>query len=383
MARRKAPPVVGYSGAPVSGTLTAAGQSVALAAGAAENVSLSVWGTFSGTLVPEATLDDTHWFGVPALAVGSPTSPSGTIAAAGLWQVRAGGFSQVRLRAGADFSGSAAVLLALGSVGGGGGGGGAATVADGADVAQGSTTDAAVTTDVAGTLSGKLRGLVKILGAVWDAANGLLLVGLNRVGGTAVVTGGVAGTLAVGGVKAAGQAAAGVNPVLGGMSDGTNLQQALAAIALGDGVNGNNQLPVVLYGYNGSAYDRLQADAARNLKVARQATPSGGATQARLRNLAGTPTAVKTSAGTLYGLHVLNTTGAAAYVQLFDVATGSVTPGTMQPITQFLAPANSDTMMPLPAVGLAFATAITAISTTASEGGTGSATGVMAYAAYA
>lgn len=43
----------------------------------------------------------------------------------------------------------------------GGGGGVAATIADGADVAEGATTDAAVVTDAAGTVSGKLRGLVK------------------------------------------------------------------------------------------------------------------------------------------------------------------------------------------------------------------------------
>lgn len=43
----------------------------------------------------------------------------------------------------------------------GGGGGGAATIADGADVNAGATTDAAVVTDTNGTLSGKLRGLVK------------------------------------------------------------------------------------------------------------------------------------------------------------------------------------------------------------------------------
>jgi len=45
--------------------------------------------------------------------------------------------------------------------GGGGGGGGPATIADGADVAQGATTDAAIVTDANGTVSGKLRGLVK------------------------------------------------------------------------------------------------------------------------------------------------------------------------------------------------------------------------------
>lgn len=53
----------------------------------------------------------------------------------------------------------------------GGGGGGAVTIADGADVAEGATTDAAITSDVNGTVSGKLRGLVKIFADVWDAAN--------------------------------------------------------------------------------------------------------------------------------------------------------------------------------------------------------------------
>lgn len=40
-------------------------------------------------------------------------------------------------------------------------GGGAVSIADGSDVAEGATTDAAVVTDAAGTVSGKLRGLVK------------------------------------------------------------------------------------------------------------------------------------------------------------------------------------------------------------------------------
>ena len=59
---------------------------------------------------------------------------------------------------------------------GGGGGGGPATIADGADVAEGATTDAAIVTDVNGTVSGKLRGLVKIFASVWDSPNGRLKV---------------------------------------------------------------------------------------------------------------------------------------------------------------------------------------------------------------
>jgi hypothetical protein len=46
-----------------------------------------------------------------------------------------------------------------GPISGGIGGGGAVTIADGADIAEGTTTDAAVYGDTAGTVSAKLRGL--------------------------------------------------------------------------------------------------------------------------------------------------------------------------------------------------------------------------------
>lgn len=48
-------------------------------------------------------------------------------------------------------------------------GGGAVTIADGADVNQGATTDAANTTGATGTMSGKLRGILAILANVWDS----------------------------------------------------------------------------------------------------------------------------------------------------------------------------------------------------------------------
>lgn len=69
-------------------------------------------------------------------------------------------------------------------------GGGPATIANGADVAEGNTADAAVTTNAAGTVSAKLRGLVAILADVWDSTNHWLKVqlqagtaGIGNVGG--------------------------------------------------------------------------------------------------------------------------------------------------------------------------------------------------------
>src|SRR5258707_11460294 len=52
-------------------------------------------------------------------------------------------------------------------------------VPDGNDVAQGLTTDAAVTGDTSGTLSAKLRGLSKILADVWDNVNHRLHVNVD------------------------------------------------------------------------------------------------------------------------------------------------------------------------------------------------------------
>lgn len=53
-------------------------------------------------------------------------------------------------------------------------------IADGADVTMGSTADAAVSSDTTGTLSGKLRGLVKILADVWDSTNHWLKISIQN-----------------------------------------------------------------------------------------------------------------------------------------------------------------------------------------------------------
>lgn len=63
--------------------------------------------------------------------------------------------------------------------GSGGGVPNAVTVADCADVTQGCIADAAVTGDNPGTVSGKLRGLVKIITDVWDSINHRLSVAVG------------------------------------------------------------------------------------------------------------------------------------------------------------------------------------------------------------
>lgn len=58
--------------------------------------------------------------------------------------------------------------------------GGSVTVADGADTAEGATTDGAITSNASGTVSGKLRGIITILADVWNSANHWLAVSIQN-----------------------------------------------------------------------------------------------------------------------------------------------------------------------------------------------------------
>ena len=110
--------------------------------------------------------------GIPVYPMGGGGIPTGVTIADGA-DVAEGSTTDVPWAGtGADPATVIALLKKLVS-----GGGSAVSIADGSDVAEGATTDAAVVTDVAGTVSGKLRGLVKIFASVWDSVAGLLHIG--------------------------------------------------------------------------------------------------------------------------------------------------------------------------------------------------------------
>lgn len=107
--------------------------------------------------------------------------------------------------------------------------------------------------------------------------------------------------------------------------------------------------------------------------------PSG---KAKLRNMNASATAVKTSAAILYGLFLYNNSGAIAYVQVFDALAGGVTLGTTVPDMEFELAIGAQLQIPFPDEGVAFTTALTAYSTTAPQGSTGSAAGVSGTALF-
>lgn len=94
-----------------------------------------------------------------------------------------------------------------------------------------------------------------------------------------------------------------------------------------------------------------------------------------------TAQALKASAGNLYSLHVVNTNGTDAYVQIFNVAAGSVTVGTTTPNYVLFVPANGAVEEKW-AIGMAFGTAITYACTTTATGNGDPDTGLVVSAAY-
>lgn len=83
-----------------------------------------------------------------------------------------------------------------------------------------------------------------------------------------------------------------------------------------------------------------------------------------------TATAVKASAGQLYGWYIYNPNASAVYCQIFNVAAGSVTLGTTAPTYAFAIPATSGANVLNP-MGIAHSTAITVAFTTTRTGSTG------------
>lgn len=87
---------------------------------------------------------------------------------------------------------------------------------------------------------------------------------VNMVGGSGLPTGtgGGGGGSSGGGTSSAFDAAFPANGTAIGISDGTNMKSWLAAIALADGVNGNNTGAVAPWLWNGTTYDRASGTAA-------------------------------------------------------------------------------------------------------------------------
>lgn len=176
------------------------------------------------------------------------------------------------------------------------------------------------------------------------------------------------------------------------VTDGTNVLPTMDAVGRAAFVkvtDGTNTLPTMdAVGRKGFVSVTDGTNTMPTLDVAARAgfqVPTGaaasGMSKGKLRDL-GSVQAIKASAGTLYSLHIENNQGAAAWIQIFDLATGSVTLGTTNPDWELLVPANSSKDLIVTNQGVPFGTAISIASTTAEKGNTGSAAGVEIFYTY-
>lgn len=150
--------------------------------------------------------------------------------------------------------------------------------------------------------------------------------------------------------------------------------------------------------YTTAQTDPLSCDTSGNIRVAIEggtavnnngpATPAnsspvtlGTTTGALLNALSTTVKSVKSSAGQFYGIQCGNTNASEGYVQVFNIASGSVTLGTSTPIFSIPIAATSTGGWMLPAP-VAFGTAISVAATTTATGSSALGTALDCNAVY-
>jgi hypothetical protein len=121
----------------------------------------------------------------------------------------------------------------------------------------------------------------------------------------------------------------------------------------------------------------LTVDAPVGTPVFTTVTPSTTGGWSKITALAQTTTkkAVKASAGTFGGYYAYNPNATVAYIQVFDVASASVTLGTTPPDLVFAIPATSAANLEI-TNGVNMATAMTLACTTTATGSTAPGTGL-------
>jgi hypothetical protein len=189
---------------------------------------------------------------------------------------------------------------------------------------------------------------------------------MSSIAGTATVNGGVAGTLAVGGIGADAAALSGQTMGIGG-SDGTN-KQKVRAQANNSALGAAGNLTVIPSYYNSAVQAYTSGNVAFQTadRAGRQAmfaagTPDPlllGVTASVLDVAAGTnATVLKATAGIVYEVSAVNNAAYDVFIKLANKATAP-TPGTDISYRVLRVPAGQTAQAVIPAVGWYFATGI-------------------------
>lgn len=100
-----------------SNTLAGVNQAVTVSPNGYGTATFSIQGTFSGTFIPEVSVDGTNYFAISALSTTSATTTQ-SITSAGSWTVAVAGFANFRVRESAYVSGNAVVTVRSSASGG-------------------------------------------------------------------------------------------------------------------------------------------------------------------------------------------------------------------------------------------------------------------------
>lgn len=349
----------------------------------ASTLGVQVTGTWTGTMIVEATIDGTNWFSVPILSFAGILTVAGTTTANGQWQAEVGGIAQARARCSITGSGTAVVSLrssvAAGLIGLDAPLPAGTNNIGGVNVAQlaGTTTDTNSGNKSAGTLRVVVAtdqpNLTTPLNTNVAQINGVATTMGNGVSGTGVLR-----------VTVASDSTGQIN-TLGNIvdnaafTDGTTRLQmsgfifdetAGTALTENDAAAGRVDSKRAQVGVIEDATTRGQR-ASVNSSTGLSVTPvphtAGGLSISRVISAASTnATSAKGSAGMVYTIIAHNINAAVRYLKLYNKASAP-TVGTDTPVLTLPIPANTagaGFVLDTGGMGISFATGIALAITT-------------------
>jgi hypothetical protein len=156
----------------------------------------------------------------------------------------------------------------------------------------------------------------------------------------------------------------------GEVFNGTTWDRARSVTAA-NGTTGTGLTGAGLIGYDatGAVYRRALVDGSGNQLVTPTPGTTGGWSVSSQTALSSTKTEIKASSGTVGGYMIYNPNTAVAHVQIWNVASGSITVGTTAPTYVLSIPAGSAANLEL-TCGVAHSTAINVAATTTPTGST-------------
>jgi hypothetical protein len=176
------------------------------------------------------------------------------------------------------------------------------------------------------------------------------------------------------GIVASTSITAGVQATVNLPSDGSPFEYLQVTVSNSGGSTANLSNALVVL----SPVSGVAGEGGATGTVSATANTTGGTSSYFNAALGNTVSSVKSSAGNLYGFTFQNPNSTAAYVQLFDLVSNSVTLGTTAPKLSYWVPAGGS--YDLVATGeakISFATAISIAATTTATGSTTPSVGVL------